>query len=72
MNENDLKSRLDAELSNITWSVRNSNAVRQQVNQGGTVMKKKLSISFYRRYCASACACSSRICRNGSISSNQH
>ena len=46
MNENELKSRLDAELSNITWSVRNSNAVRQQVNQGGTVMKKKLSISF--------------------------
>ena len=46
MNENDLKSRLDAELSNITWSVRNSNAVRQQVNRGGTAMKKKLSISF--------------------------
>ena len=45
MNENELRSRLDAELSNITWSVRDSNAVRQQVNQGGTVMKKKLSFS---------------------------
>ena len=45
MNENEMRSRLDAELSNITWSVRDSNAVRQQVNQGGTVMKKKLSIS---------------------------
>ena len=45
MNDHELKSRLDAELSSITWSVRNSNAVRQQVNQGGVIMKKKTSFS---------------------------
>ena len=41
MNDKELQSRLNAELSNITWSVRNGNAVRQRVRQGGTTMKKK-------------------------------
>lgn len=45
MNDHELKSRLDAELSSITWSVRNSNVVRQQVNQGGVMMKKKISFA---------------------------
>ncbi len=43
MNEKDLKSRLNAELSNVTWTVRDSNAVRRRVNQGGM---KKMKHSF--------------------------
>ena len=46
MNDKELRSRVNAELSNITWSARNSNAVRQRVNQGGIVMKKKISFAF--------------------------
>ena len=46
MNDKELRSRVNAELSNITWSARNSSAVRQQVNQGGIVMKKKISFAF--------------------------
>ena len=46
MNDKELRSRLNAELSNISWSARNSNAVRQRVNNGGTVMKKKMSFAF--------------------------
>ena len=45
MNDKELQSRLNAELSNITWSVRNGNAVRQRVNRGGT-MKKKHTFAF--------------------------
>ena len=46
MNDKELRSRLNAELSNISWSARNSNAVRQRVNNGGKVMKKKMSFAF--------------------------
>ena len=46
MNDKELRSRLNAELSNISWSARNSSAVRQRVNNGGTVMKKKMSFAF--------------------------
>ena len=46
MNDKELRSRVNAELSNISWSARNSSAVRQRVNQGGTVMKRKMSFAF--------------------------
>ena len=45
MNDKELQSGLNAELSNITWTVRNGNAVRRRVNQGGT-MKKKHTFAF--------------------------
>ncbi len=43
MNEKDLRSRLNAELSNVAWTVRDSNAVRRRVNKGGV---KKMKRSF--------------------------
>ncbi len=43
MNEKDFRSRLNAELSNVAWTVRDSNAVRRRVNQGGV---KKMKRSF--------------------------
>ena len=46
MNDKELQSRLNAELSNITWSARNGNAVRRRVNEGGTTMKRKHTFAF--------------------------
>ena len=46
MNDKELQSRLNAELSNITWSARNGNAVRRRVNEGGTIMKRKHTFAF--------------------------
>ena len=61
MNEIDFKDRLNAELSDVTWSVRNSNAVRQQVNREGNKSRKHsialvLSITVLFAFAATALA----------------
>ena len=45
MNNNELKIRLDAELSGITWTVRNRDNVHRQMDQGRVIMKKKTSVA---------------------------